>query len=192
MAKTKASNSKKSSKKTANKSKSQKKALTLDNLLIQKIQALYDVENQLVKALPKMAKNASDQDLIDGFEEHLEQTKEHVQRLEDAFDYLGEKPKKLSGDAIRGMIKDAEWIISTVKNPEALDAGLVAAAQYVEHYEIAGYGTALEWARELGHTEVADLLEQTLKEEKEADRKLSELATSKINEAANGPSDETE
>jgi ferritin-like metal-binding protein YciE len=179
-----------SSKRTTTAKKTQKKDMTLHNLLIQKMQALYDAENQIVKALPKMAQNASDDELRDAFELHLEQTKEQVTRLEQAFKALDEKPKTLSGDAIKGMIKDAEWLMKSVKNPEALDAGLISAAQYVEHYEIAGYGSAIEWAREMGHDEVVDLLEKTLAEEKETDVKLSELATSKINEAANDMKEE--
>lgn len=166
--------------------------MTLHDLLIQKMRALYDVENNLIKALPTMAKNASNEDLVAGFEEHLEQTKEHVARLEKAFKLLKEKPQKLKGEAIQGLIADAEWVIKNVGGSAALDANLIAAAQYVEHYEIAGYGSALAWAREMGHDEVADLLEETLEEEKAADEKLNELATSGVNEAANEVEEDVE
>ena len=158
--------------------------MTLQDLLITKLQVLYDVENQLVKALPKMAKNASDSDLSASFEEHLKQTKGHVERLEKAFKLLDIKPKKMKSEAIRGLVEDAEWVIENVQGDEALDANLIAAAQYVEHYEIAGYGSAQSWASEMGHAEVSDLLQETLDEEKAADKKLNDLATSKINEKA--------
>lgn len=159
-------------------------AMTLSDLLITKLSVLYDVENQLVKALPKMAKNASDPDLAAGFEEHLTQTKEHVRRLEKAFSLLEVKPKKVKSEAIRGLIDDAQWVIKNVKGDEALDANLIAAAQYVEHYEIAGYGSACSWATNIGQTEVAGLLQETLDEEKATDKKLNDLATSTINERA--------
>ncbi len=166
--------------------------MALHDLLISKMQALYDVENEIVKELPKMAKKASDEELREGFETHLEETKNQVKRLEKAFSLLGEKPKKLKSAAIRGMAEDASWGMTHIKGSEALDANLIAAAQYVEHYEIAGYGSAVEWAREMGHMEVADLLEETLEEEKATDKKLNMLATSKINERANDMEEETE
>jgi ferritin-like metal-binding protein YciE len=170
--------------------KAQKKAnmesnpMSLHDIFIQKLQALYDIEKQLVKALPKMAKQAHDASLQAGFEEHLEQTKEHVTRLERAFVLLEEKPRSLQSSAIRGLIEDASWVMHHVYGKEALDANLIAAAQYVEHYEMAGYGAALAWARLMNHTEVADLLELTLREEIETDQKLTKLAESKINDRA--------
>ncbi len=166
--------------------------MTLHDLLITKMQSLYDVEHEITKALPKMAKAASDAELKSGFEEHLEQTKGQIERLEKAFELLNEKPKKLKSEAIRGLIADGEWVIKNVEGSEALDANLIAAAQYVEHYEIAGYGSAVEWAREMGHTEVADLLEETLEEEEATDEKLNELATSGVNERANDMDEEDE
>jgi ferritin-like metal-binding protein YciE len=156
----------------------------LHDILVSKMQALYDVEGEIIKTLPKMAKKASDPDLKEGFETHLEETKNQVKRLEKAFSLLGEKPKKLKSAGIRGIVADGAWVMTTIKGSEAMDANLIAAAQYVEHYEIAGYGSAVEWAREMGHTEVADLLEETLEEEKATDKKLNNLATSKINERA--------
>ena len=155
---------------------------TLHELFIIKLQSLYDVENELVKALPKMAKKSTNADLKKGFEDHLEETKNHITRLEQVFEIIDEKPKKLKVEAIRGLTADAKWVMDNVKNPEALDAALIAAAQYVEHYEMAGYGTAIEWAKLLGLKEPQALLEQTLEEEKRADQKLNEVATSEVNE----------
>lgn len=142
---------------------------------------LYDVETQLVKALPKMTKKAKHEDLVKGFEAHAQETEGHVVRLEKAFKLLEMKPKKLKSEAIRGLIDDAKWVMKNVVAGPALDANLIAAAQYVEHYEIAGYGTAIEWAKLMQHTEVEQLLVQTLKEEEATDKKLSTLAEKKIN-----------
>jgi ferritin-like metal-binding protein YciE len=149
-----------------------KKNLDLNDLLIQKLSALYDIENHLVKALPKMAKAATDQALKEGFRNHLTETRTHVHRLEKAFKVLGEKPKKLKAEAIRGLVKDGEWVIKNVKPEAALDSNLVRAAQYVEHYEMAGYMGAIAWANILGEKEVRDILEETLTEEQNTDRKL--------------------
>ncbi len=154
---------------------------TLDKLLLLKIMALYDVETQLIKALPKMAGNSDDEDLKSAFEEHLEQTRGHAEKLEKIFEILEEKPKKTKVDAIRGLVKDAEWVIKNIKDKKTRDASLIATGQYVEHYEMAGYGTALEWAKLLELETAADLLEIILNEEKEADEKLNELAKTKIN-----------
>lgn len=161
-----------------------KQPVTLQDLFVMKLKALYDIELQLTKALPKMAKNATDPELSAGFEEHLEETLEHVSRLEEIFGRLGEKPTKTKVEAIRGMIADADWIMKNIKDPDALDASLIAAGQYAEHYEMAGYGAAKEWAKLLGLNEIEDLLNETLKEEKAADAKLNELATARINEQA--------
>jgi ferritin-like metal-binding protein YciE len=157
---------------------------TLEDLLYQKLQVLFDVENRLVKALPKMAKKASDPDLRSGFEKHLRQTEEHAERLTRAFSMIDQTAKKLSSEGIRGMIADAEWIITNVHGAAALDASLIAAAQYVEHYEIAGYESAIAWATLLGCDDVVELLQQTLDEEQETSDELTELATAKIDERA--------
>ena len=153
------------------------KNLDLKELLIQKINALYDIENQLVKALAKLAKTASDQNLKKGFRDHLAETRMHATRLEQAGKILGVKTKKLKVEAIRGLIKDGEWIIKNVKPMEACDANLARAAQYVEHYEMAGYMGAIAWASELGEAKVVSLLRQTLKEEQKADQKLDKVGT---------------
>lgn len=157
---------------------------SLQDLLLLKLRALYDVENTLVKALPKMAEHATDPELKAGFEQHLRETEQHVRRLEHAFEAMGYKPEKIKVEAIRGLITDAEWIMKQVPKGQTLDPMLIAAAQYVEHYEIAGYGTAREWADLLGHTDVEEILRQTLDEEKHADEILNVLATDRINQTA--------
>ncbi len=162
----------------------------LQDLLLMKLQALYDIESQLISALPKMAKKSMDADLADAFTEHLEETKRHASRLEQAFDILDKKPTKLKCEGIRGIIDDAEWVLKNVDDPAARDANAIAAAQYAEHYEMAGYMSAVEWARLLGFNDIAELLQQNLDEEKAASEKLSSLAAGGINEAAVG--DDTE
>jgi ferritin-like metal-binding protein YciE len=164
---------------------------TLEDLLHHELKDLYSAENQLVKALPKMAKAATNADLKAGFEEHLEQTKGHVERLNQIGDQLG---KKLAGHkckAMEGLIEEGAELISEDADEAVRDAGLIGAAQRVEHYEIAGYGTARALANQLGHGDVAELLEQTLEEEKATDAKLTDLAESAVNaeaESANGDS----
>lgn len=167
------------------KGKQTTKKETLHDLLLLKLAALHDIELELVKALPKMAEASTDPDLKNGFKDHLAETKNQVIRIEEAFTALGEKPEKTKVEAIRGLTKDAAWIMKHIKNPEALDAALIASASYVEHYEMAGYRSAIEWARKMGHDEVIELLSKTLDEEKTAEEKLSDLAKSKINEKAN-------
>lgn len=157
------------------------KSDTLHNLFIIKLQSLLDIENEITKALPKIIKKVSNPALKESLSEHLEETKNQAGKLEQIFENLGEKPKKLKSEGIRGIAADAEWIIENVKTPESLDASLIAAAQVVEHYEIAGYGTAKEWAKLMGHSEEADILEEILEEEKMADKKLSQLAIKEIN-----------
>lgn len=156
----------------------------LADLFVTKLKALYDIESQLVKALPKMAKKATDSKLAESFKKHLAETKVHAQRLEKIFRMLGLKPQKTKVEAIRGLIKDGEWVMKNVNPDEARDANLIAAGQYVEHYEMAGYGSAREWAEMLGETDAAKLLSQTLEEEKAADEKLNQLAMSGLNEKA--------
>ncbi len=148
----------------------------LKELYIDELRDLYDAENKLVKALPKLAKAASSDQLRSGFEEHLEQTKGHVSRLEEIFEALDEKAtgKKCAGMA--GLIKEGEEIMDEDFNEEVMDAALISAAQRVEHYEIAAYGCVSTWAQLLGESEAGALLEKTLEEEKETDQKLTELA----------------
>jgi ferritin-like metal-binding protein YciE len=157
------------------------KLKTLEDLLHQELKDLYSAENQLVKALPKMAKAASNEELKAGFQEHLEQTKGHVERLNEIGEKLG---KKLTGHkckAMEGLVEEGSEMIDEDAEDRVRDAGLIGAAQRVEHYEIAGYGTAIALAGGLGHDDIVEILEQTLKEEKETDAKLTELAESTIN-----------
>ncbi len=155
-----------------------------------KLKALYDVEKELVKALPKMAKKASDGELKTAFQDHLKETEVHVDRLEECFELLDVKPAKLKVEAIRGLIADAEWAMGEKPSPQALDSILIASASYVENYEMAGYVSASRWARMLDYAQAAELLEETLQEEQAADKKLSGLAESSIDEAALGIMDD--
>jgi ferritin-like metal-binding protein YciE len=143
-------------------------------VFLTKIQALYDIEKQLEKALPKLAKAATNPDLKEGFMEHLEETKEHSVRLERIFKMLEEKPKKLKVEGIRGIVADGEWVAKEVDTTDPIhDAMLAAAARYAEHYEMAGYLSAIAEANSLGMTDAAVLLTATLNEEIAADEKLS-------------------
>jgi ferritin-like metal-binding protein YciE len=155
----------------------------LRELYVDELKDLYNAENQLVKALPKMAKAASSVDLRSGFEEHLEQTKGHVQRLETIFSQLDESPKGKKCKGMEGLIEEGSEAMDEYEDA-VLDAALIGAAQRVEHYEMAGYGTACAFAEELGESEQASLLKETLEEEKETDKKLSTLAK-QINPQAN-------
>jgi ferritin-like metal-binding protein YciE len=156
----------------------------LKELYVEELKDLYSAENQLVKALPKMAKAAASEELRQGFEEHLEQTKEHVARLEKIFQALDESPKGKKCAGMEGLIKEGSEVIAEDFDDTVKDAALIGAAQRVEHYEIAAYGTASEFARILGESEHVSLLEQTLEEEKETDQKLTELGK-EINQQAN-------
>ncbi len=153
------------------------KSQTLKELLVTKVQSLYDIESELVEILPTLAERATDPNLKEAFQDHLEETRGQVARLESIFDLLDEEAEKLKVEAIRGLIKDAEWLIKNVEPGNALDAALIGAARYVEHYEMAGYMGAQEWAELLEEEEVASLLQETLGEEVGAEEKLSELAT---------------
>ena len=157
---------------------------SLKKLYIDELKDLYSAENQLVKALPKMAKAASSDELRQGFEKHLEQTKGQVQRLEQIFASLDESPKGKKCAGMEGLVKEGSEVMEEDFEGAVLDAALIGAAQRVEHYEIAAYGTVSEFDRVLGEDEHASLLEETLEEEKETDEKLSELAQEN-NEQAN-------
>lgn len=158
---------------------------TLHELLILKLQSLYDIENEIVKALPKMAASARNAELRQGFKTHLEETRTQADRLLQAMEHLNVTPKKEKAAGIRGIAEDGSWVIKNVKDAKARDAALIAAAQYVEHYEIAGYTAALEWAELMGHDEVAALLQQNLSEEEATRDKLTALAEGGINDDAN-------
>lgn len=157
------------------------KMQTLDDLFLEQLRDLYSAENQIVKALPKMAKYASSEELKSAFEEHLEQTKGHVERLEEIFERLGARSKGKKCEAMEGLLEEGKEILSMNAEPSVRDAAMIAAAQRVEHYEIAGYGCARTFARLLGDQEAADLLQQTLDEEGETDQKLTQIAESTIN-----------
>jgi ferritin-like metal-binding protein YciE len=155
----------------------------LRELYVNELKDLHNAENQLVKALPKMAKAASNEQLREGFEEHLEQTKEHVRRLERIFEMLDENPKGKKCLGMEGLVREGSEVMSEDYEDEVMDAGIIGAAQRVEHYEIAAYGTVRSFAEVLGEDEHVSLLEETLNEEKETDQKLTQLA-SQINEEA--------
>ena len=163
----------------------------LKELYVDELKDLYSAENQLVKALPKLAKAAASEELRAGFEEHLEQTKGHVQRLEQIFEMLDESPKGKKCKGMEGLIEEGSEIMEEDFEDALLDAALIGAAQRVEHYEIAAYGTVRAFAEELGESEHASLLAETLEEEKETDEKLTELAK-QINVEANEGSGEAE
>lgn len=156
----------------------------LKELYLDELKDLYNAEQQLVKALPKMAKAASNNELRRGFEEHLEQTRGHVERLEQIFEALDESPKGKKCAGMEGLVKEGSEIMDEDFEGAVMDAAIIGAAQRVEHYEIAAYGTAAEFARILGESEHVSLLEGTLREEKETDEKLTELAR-QINPQAN-------
>ena len=162
----------------------------LKQLYIDELKDLYNAENQLVKALPKLVKGAQSNELRQGFEEHLKQTKGHVQRLEQIFEMLGESPKGKKCKGMEGLIEEGSEVMDEDYEGSVLDAALIGAAQRVEHYEIAGYGTVRNMAELLGESDQVSLLEETLQEEKETDEKLTELAT-QINAEANEGGEES-
>jgi ferritin-like metal-binding protein YciE len=159
---------------------------SLQDLFIHDLKDLYNAETQLVKALPKMAKAASDPDLKEAFQTHFAETEEHVARLERIFDELDESPKGKKCKAMEGLIEEGKELMEEDAKPAVMDAGLIGAAQKVEHYEIAGYGTARTYAQMLGNDEAARLLQQTLDEEGNTDKKLNALAMQCINAEAEG------
>ena len=157
------------------------KISTLDELLVNELKDLLDAENQLTRALPKMAKAANAPELKQAFQEHLEVTKGQVERLHQVFETLGKPARGKKCEAMKGLITEGQELISEDIEPELLDVGLIGAAQKVEHYEMAGYGTVRTMAQTLGHKEAAQLLEQTLREEEETDRKLTAIAKKFVN-----------
>jgi ferritin-like metal-binding protein YciE len=159
---------------------------TMDELFIHVLRDIYYAEKQIIKALPDMIEKAQNRELTAAFKRHYDETTTHVQRLEQAFDLIGEKPKGTTCPAIDGIIKEAEEISGNVDDRNVLDAALIAAAQAVEHYEITRYGTLIAWSHELGHDAVGNLLRKTLTEEKATDKKLTDLAEKKVNTKATG------
>jgi ferritin-like metal-binding protein YciE len=157
---------------------------TLQDLLYGLLQDVYYAEKQLLKALPKLAKKATNEQLEKAFLEHRDQTETHVERLEQAFEMIGKKAKGKKCDAILGIIAEGDEVVKEADDDEARDAGMIGAAQAAEHYEIARYGTLCAWAKQIGKPEIARLLHQTLEEEKETDELLTRLAKESVNQAA--------
>lgn len=156
----------------------------LKELFEHQLKDLHSAESQLIVALPKMVQNASDPKLKKAFEGHFEETKEQKKRLEAICEELGIKPSGEKCKAMEGLVKEAESFIKEAEGSEVMDAGLIAEAQRVEHYEISGYGTAVRYAKELGHADIAKKLQETLDEEYGADNKLNKLAEGRLNKAA--------
>jgi ferritin-like metal-binding protein YciE len=163
---------------------------TIRELLVDEMRDLYDAEKQLVKALPKLAKTASNDELREAFENHLEQTRGHVARLEQAFELLDGKARSKPCTAMKGLIEEGKETMQEDLSGPLMDSAIICAAQKVEHYEIAGYGTVSAWARSLGLDDVAELLEATLSEEKEADEKLTQVGGEVLTEAEAGEAQE--
>jgi ferritin-like metal-binding protein YciE len=159
---------------------------TMNDLFVHQLQDIYYAEKQLVKALPKMAEKATDKQLKQGFLTHLDETKTHVQRLEQVFQMQGVEVKAVDCPAIDGIIEEADEVTGEVEDKSVLDAALINAAQAVEHYEITRYGSLVAWAKQLGRNDCASVLQKTLDEEKATDKKLTMLAESKINLRAAG------
>jgi len=157
---------------------------TLHDAFLDEVRDAYDAEKQVTKALPKMAKAASSSELRNAFAAHLEETRGQIARLEEVFGALGEKVRGKHCDGMAGIIEEGKSAMEEDFDDSTMDAALIASAQRVEHYEMAAYGTLVAWARALGHTAAADLLEETLDEEKAADSKLSALAEGGINREA--------
>jgi|SRR5437868_7121687 len=157
---------------------------TLQKLYVDELRDLYNAENQLLKALPKMAKAASSEELKNAFEKHLEQTEMHVQRLEQVFEELDQTPKGKTCRAMKGLIEEGSEILKEDGEESVLDAGIIVAGQKVEHYEIAAYGSVRTFAKLLGQTKAADLLQATLDEESQANELLNELAEGIVNPEA--------
>jgi ferritin-like metal-binding protein YciE len=157
---------------------------TMDDLFVHQLRDIYYAEKQILKALPDMIKQATNEDLKAGLKSHLEETRGHVERVEEVFRMHGAEAKAVDCPAIDGILKEAREVTGEVEDKDVLDAAIIAASQAVEHYEITRYGTLIAWARELGRDDCADELEATLEEEKAADAKLTEIAESRVNEDA--------
>ena len=157
---------------------------SFDDLFVHQLQDIYYAESQIVKTLPKMIEKATDQQLKDGFKQHLEETRTHVTRLEQVFQMHGVEPKAVDCPAIDGILKEGNEVAGDIDDKMVLDAALAAAAQAVEHYEISRYGTMIAWAEELGLDDAVSLLEETLEEEEATDEALTEIAKTAINQEA--------
>lgn len=156
----------------------------MSDLFVHTLQDIYYAENKILKSLPEMIENASDSQLKQGLQSHLQETQGHVQRLEKVFGMIGQKAQSVNCPAIDGIIEEADEVSGEVADKRVLDAAIIAAGQAVEHYEITRYGSLIAWAKELGRSDVAAVLEQTLVEEKAADQKLTSIAESHVNARA--------
>ncbi len=154
---------------------------TMDDLFVHTLRDIYYAEKEILKALPTMVEKATNPQLRSGFEQHLAETRNHVDRLEQVFEMHGAEAKTISCPGINGIIKEADEIAGEIDNKEVLDAALIAAAQAVEHYEITRYGALISWAKQLGRSDCASVLHRNLEEEKAADQKLTQIAESKVN-----------
>lgn len=154
---------------------------SFDDLFVEQLQDLYDAEQRIIKALPSMIDAAHSSELKSAFQQHLRETESQVQRLEQVFQILGQSAKAKTCEAMKGLIREGDEVVSATGDPDVKDAALIAAAQRIEHYEIAGYGTACTFARQLGQEDAANLLHQTLEEEFATDKKLTDLAKQSIN-----------
>lgn len=157
---------------------------SLDDLFLNQIEDLFDAENRMERALPKLMEAAHAPELKRAFENHWEQTRQHVERLHSIFRQLGEEPQRETCEAMKGLLREGDEMIDAKGDPAVKDAALIAAAQRVEHYEMAGYGTARALAMQLGHHDAARLLQTTLQEEEAAGRKLTEIAETEVNPRA--------
>jgi ferritin-like metal-binding protein YciE len=155
-----------------------------DDLFVHLARDTYNAEKQLTKALPKLARSAANDELRQCFEQHLEETEQQVERLEQIFEMMGQNPKGMKCEAAEGLVQEAQEIMGEIDDEQVRDAGLIAAAQAFEHYEIARYGTLVAWAQKMGQREVVRLLQQTLREEHNANNLLNQLAEQTINEEA--------
>jgi ferritin-like metal-binding protein YciE len=158
---------------------------SLQELFVDKLKDLYSAENQIIKALPRMIKNVETPELQQALQEHLKVTEGHARRLEQIAQKMGESPRGKKCMGMEGLLEEGKELMQERADSDVLDAGIIGAAQSVEHYEIAGYGTARTWAQQMGEDQAAQLLEQTLNEEKEADEKLTQIAEGYVNAMAN-------
>jgi len=156
------------------------KITTLEDLLCLKLSALYDIESEILKFLPKLIKSVNNPHLKKTFEKDISEVQEEIERIKESFELIGEKPSKTKVEGIRGIIDDTKWLTKHIKDKMALDASLVAAASYIEHYEVAGYTSAVEWARFIGQEKVAALLGKTLNSERRSAKKLEVLAREEV------------
>ena len=157
---------------------------TLNDLFVHTLRDIYYAEKQIEKALPKMINKATNPELVAGFEKHLKETKGHIERVEQVFEMHGVKAKAVNCPAIDGILKEADEIAGDIDDKQVLDAALIASAQAVEHYEMTRYGTLVAWAKQLGRSDCASVLQQNLDEEKAADQKLTKLAEGNVNRKA--------